>query len=97
MMKLGRILFGILTAVGAGAVLGVLFAPDKGSETRNKLSKKTNDFGSDLNAKFNDVVDTVHKKMDYLKNETDKMAQELRMKAEHHKSDATTSEKAKMN
>ena len=61
-MRIGRIIFGILGAVGVGAILGVLFAPEKGSVTRAKLSKKTNDIGEDLNAKFTDVVETELKK-----------------------------------
>jgi gas vesicle protein len=39
-MSPGKILVGTMIAVGTGAILGVLFAPDKGSVTRRKISKK---------------------------------------------------------
>ena len=38
-MSTGKIVVGVLAGVAVGALLGVLFAPDKGSETRKKISK----------------------------------------------------------
>ena len=43
-MNSGKLLSGILIGAAAGAILGVLFAPEKGTETRGKISKK----GADL-------------------------------------------------
>jgi gas vesicle protein len=40
MNNTGKILTGIAAGAAAGVVLGVLFAPDKGSETRRKISEK---------------------------------------------------------
>ena len=94
-MRIGRILFGILSGIGVGAILGFLFAPDKGSVTRAKLSKKTNDVGEDLNAKFTDVVETVNKKMEAIKEEASKMATELKKKTENSRLEHT--ENARMN
>ena len=40
MSKSGKILVAVAAGIAAGAVLGILFAPGKGSETRKKLNKK---------------------------------------------------------
>ncbi|MGA9118379.1 MAG: YtxH domain-containing protein [Bacteroidota bacterium] len=39
-MNAGKVLLGWMIALGTGAVLGMLFAPDKGSVTRRKLLKQ---------------------------------------------------------
>jgi gas vesicle protein len=61
-----KILLGIIAGVAIGGALGVLLAPDKGSETRRKIVEKGNDLGDSLSSfgdtvkdKFNDVVDGV--------------------------------------
>ena len=47
-MSTGKVLLGVLAGVTAGALLGVLFAPDKGCETRKKVAEKSKDLVSDL-------------------------------------------------
>ncbi|WP_264529454.1 YtxH domain-containing protein [Flavobacterium sp. N502540] len=58
-MKTSSTILGILGAAAAGAVLGVLFAPDKGSNTRKKISDKSKDYGDNIKTKFNGVVSTI--------------------------------------
>lgn len=50
----------LLTGLAVGVVLGILFAPDKGSETRRKIA----DQGRDLKDKFSDLVDDLMHKFD---------------------------------
>jgi gas vesicle protein len=52
-MSTGKYLRGIVAAVAAGVVLGVLFAPDKGSKTRKKIRRQA----EDLKARLNGMVD----------------------------------------
>jgi gas vesicle protein len=54
-----KVLLGVLAGAAAGAVLGVLFAPDKGPETRRRLSEGSRDVASSLKDRFSDLVDNI--------------------------------------
>jgi len=43
-----KVLLGILGAAAAGVVIGLLIAPDKGSETRKKIRNKAGDWADNL-------------------------------------------------
>ncbi len=43
-----KVLIGLLAGLAAGAALGLLFAPEKGSETRDKLSQSLKDLGDSI-------------------------------------------------
>ncbi len=57
-MSSGRVLLGLLAGVAAGALLGVLFAPEKGSVTRRNIAKKSEDYVDDLKTKFQDFIES---------------------------------------
>ncbi len=62
-MNAGKLIAGILAGAAAGAILGILFAPDKGEETRSKIASKS----SDMKDKFNDFIDGLCDKYESLK------------------------------
>jgi len=55
-MNNGKLIVGILAGVAAGALLGVLFAPDKGSETRKKIMQKGKQYMDDLKENMGDMA-----------------------------------------
>lgn len=77
-----KALVGIAAGVAAGAALGVLFAPEKGSTTRKKISKKGSDYADGLSDKFNELVGNMTQKMGSLMAETEKIAENGKAKAE---------------
>ncbi len=49
----GKILAAVAAGIAAGAVLGILFAPDKGSETRRKINEQGKKIADNVKDKFN--------------------------------------------
>jgi gas vesicle protein len=54
-MKANKIALGVLGGIATGAVLGILFAPAKGADTRKKIQQKGNDYADDLKGKFENL------------------------------------------
>lgn len=54
-----KVLLGFLAGAAAGALAGVLLAPDKGSATRKKIAGKAGDVTDSVKNSFNDFIDSV--------------------------------------
>lgn len=68
-MSTGKVILGVLAGVATGALIAVLFAPDKGTETRKKISKKGKELSDELKGKIEDVIDHITKKCECTKEE----------------------------
>lgn len=75
-----KTLLGFLAGAAVGALAGILLAPDKGSETRKMISKKTGDLGESLKGSFNDFVDGIKDSYGNMKSEADDMEEKGRSK-----------------
>lgn len=52
-----KILLGFVAGAAAGAITGILLAPDKGKVTRENLAQKTTDLSGDVAEKLQKGVD----------------------------------------
>ncbi len=75
-----KVLLGFLAGAATGALAGILLAPDKGSETRKKISKKTADLGDSLKGSFNDFIDGVKESYANVKSEAEDVEERGRLK-----------------
>lgn len=71
----------LLTGLAVGAVLGVLFAPNSGEETRSLISDKANDLTGDLKEKYNAVKDKIVAGKDDLVDLKDRVTENVKTKA----------------
>ncbi len=69
-MSSGKLLLGVLAGVAVGALAGILLAPDKGSETRKKISKKGDEYIDTLKEKFNDFLEQIKGEAETVKDKT---------------------------
>ena len=74
-MSTGKVFLGILSGLAAGAMLGVLFAPDKGKVTRKKMYRKGEDYADGVKDKFNEFIDDISHKFDEVKDDVAKIAE----------------------
>lgn len=56
----GKVVAALLAGLAAGAVLGVLFAPEKGTETREKINDSLADLGDALKERAEEQFDQLN-------------------------------------
>jgi len=78
---------GFLAGAAVGSILGILFAPDKGTETRKKITETGNDVTESLKSKFNDFIDGVKDAYQGVRDDADDLANEGAAKANTFKNE----------
>jgi gas vesicle protein len=61
-----KIVTALLAGLAAGAVVGLLFAPDKGSETRDKINESLSDLGDAIKERAEEQFDQLSELKDRL-------------------------------
>jgi gas vesicle protein len=74
----GKVFLGIVTAAAVGAVVGMLFAPEEGTKTRENLRKGANSLADELL----DALNRGKEQFDGFKDQVKDKASELRGRAE---------------
>ncbi len=66
-MKKSDVLLAFLGGAAVGAIAGILFAPDKGSETRKKIAKAAKYLGDGISERLDDLKDSVSSTIEDIK------------------------------
>ena len=92
-MNSGKVVLGMLAGLATGAVLGILFAPEKGSVTRRKIAKKGSDSVDEVKDKLDELLSTLTDKFEEVKEDAMELIEIGKMKME----DAKKGVKSEMN
>lgn len=75
-MSKSKLVTGVLAGAAVGAILGILLAPDKGSETRKKIAKKGNDLSGSVKDGIGKIGESINNKYQNIKGDAKKMMNE---------------------
>ncbi len=82
MSKTSRTLIAFLTGVATGAVLGIIYAPEEGKATRDKLSYRLSKYRDELQKLIEDLLEGKDFANSSAKVEGERVVSEAREKAE---------------
>lgn len=74
-MSTGKVVLGTVAGLAIGGILGILFAPEKGSVTRQQIMDKGNDYADELKSKYSDLADVITEKFHSAKEFAQEMAE----------------------
>lgn len=84
-------ILGFMAGAAAGALIGVLYAPEKGEKTRKNIKKKGSRYAEDVKDGMNDFMDDIKERLDGIKKEASDTAKEARDKVDELKKKASAS------
>lgn len=77
----GQVALAVLAGATVGAALGVLYAPDKGSATRQKIRDTSNEYASSVTNKLNGLVHSITPKFHAAKDDAVEMVETAKSRA----------------
>ncbi len=84
---MSKVLLGFLAGAAAGALAGILLAPDSGENTRKKIAAKAGDWKNAAKDSFDGIVDGVKKAYAGAKEEVDEFGEKAKAKANSARSE----------
>jgi len=88
-MKSGNIFLGVLAGFATGAAVGILFAPKKGSKTRQLIVDKSEDYAEAVKDKIETLLEDINDQCVTFFHDAEKMV----LKAKHSLNGAATETK----
>lgn len=89
-MSSSKTVLGFLAGAAVGSILGILFAPDKGTETRKKITDTGGDVTDSLKSKFNDFIDGIRDTYQGVKDDAEDLADEGASKMNTYRNEANS-------
>ena len=86
-MSKGSNLFAFISGAAVGAVVGILYAPDKGENTRDKLSYRLDKYKEMLESLLDDIAEGKELNLSAAKSDGEKVINSAKEKAEQLLSD----------
>ena len=77
-----KLIGALLIGASIGGALGILFAPDKGSKTRKKIVRKSENITDELEEKFNNFLKEIKREVETVKSKANEFVENGKAKAE---------------
>lgn len=92
-MSTGKVVLGVIAGAATGALLGILFAPARGTVTRRTICRKGEKEVDALKDKFSDFVDSITERFEKVKDDVTDLVDEVKVKVEEVEKDQKAAKK----